>query len=700
MKRKRQMIMGRRAGTGSISACLGLGLSVASIATAACGGDESVSSLPDAGALDGSVLDSGVRDAGHNDEDAGLVDAQTPEPPMPVCSKDGFCWEQPAPQGETLRAAWAASASDVWLVGEHGSLLHYDGAGFVSHNLPQHTALRDVHGSASDDVWAVGDRGLVFHFDGQQWKSEDLSMLIGGAAELTSGGLFAIFASSPSSVWAVGSSGVSALILHYDGKSWSSQLASALSDQTLRAVWAAPTTAGKTRVWAAGDKGVIASFDGDEWQLDSTPTQAALHSIHGLTETQVWAVGDSAMALRWDGTAWKRISEGLTGTLNNVRVNRLPAPPPPAAGTGGGAGGAGGDAMSGNAGTSAAGSGGAAASAPMAPQGPWLVYAFGERGHVFRYNGEVWAELPSGTDAALLGAARLKQDAFMAVGERGQLTRFMDDGRLTMSTGSRAHHLGLWQAKQTLWAVGDGITKHDVSGWDEVPRPSERALYGVWADDDAVWAVGTAGTIIRMRDSDFEPLEIAAAGDTWLRSIYGAGSSLWIVGDRGLALTAAAGGFVEVATPVRTVLHDVWGNSDDDFWAVGEASVVLRWDGMRWLQVPLGMTQTSPQALRAVWGTGADDVWVVGTESTLLHWNGSRFESHSPSESYTLNDVWGRSSDDVYAVGSSGVVLHYDGEEWTALDSGTSRALQGVSGDAQRVFVAGLDGVLLVRRTQ
>jgi hypothetical protein len=59
--------------------------------------------------------------------------------------------------------------------------------------------------------------------------------------------------------------------------------------------------------------------------------------------------------------------------------------------------------------------------------------------------------------------------------------------------------------------------------------------------------------------------------------------------------------------------------------------------------------------------------------------------------------VWGRAKDDVYAVGSGGVALHYDGANWTTLETGTSRSLQSVFGDAHgHVFAAGLDGVVLI----
>ena len=226
---------------------------------------------------------------------------------------------------------------------------------------------------------------------------------------------------------------------------------------------------------------------------------------------------------------------------------------------------------------------------------------------------------------------------------------------------------------------------------------NERSLYGVWGDESGVWAVGTAGSIVHYQNGMLHMLDSSAAADSWLHAIAGAGKSVWIVGDAGLALTAAAGGFLKVTTPARSNLLDVWGASDDLFWAVGEGGTVLRWDGMTWLKVPTGPMGGTVQNLRAVWGSAANDVWVVGTEATILHWTGERFEQQSRTAHYALNDVWGRSKNEVYAVGSGGTALRYDGNEWHELRTGTRSALQSVFGDDQgHVFVAGLDGVVLV----
>src|SRR5262249_47031270 len=163
------------------------------------------------------------------------------------------------------------------------------------------------------------------------------------------------------------------------------------------------------------------------------------------------------------------------------------------------------------------------------------------------------------------------------------------------------------------------------------------------------------------------PLEVTAASGAWLHSVYGAGQSVWIVGEGGLALVAAAGSFIKVATPVKGNLLDVWGSADDQFWAVGDTGTVVRWDGMTWLKVPTARMGGVMQNLRAVWGSGDDDVWIVGTDGAVLHWNGERFELRAPNVHESLNDVWGRAKDDVYAVGSNGMALHYDGGGWRQL---------------------------------
>lgn len=637
---------------------------------AACGDDDA--SAPDSGPRK-------HRDAGDGD-DAGAADGgkkTEPDAAPPVCSSDGFCWELPQPQGETLRAVWSAAPNDVWAVGDGGVVLHYDGANYRGENIDTTQDLLAIHGSAANDVWAVGKGSKLLHYDGEHWNVQDLGSLIDASGGAGTGVLYGVFAAAPDAVWAVGHTGVGALIIHYDGSSWSSQPLAMATPQPLRAIWGF----GTDKLWAVGDAGAIRSFDGAQWNADKSPTGAALSSVHGLAAHDVWAVGEG-IAVHWNGTTWSNANQGLSGTLYALRVD-IAAPPPvmdagvpmPAP-------------MPMDAGADAG---------PKEPEGPWSVWAFGEKGHVFRYNGSVWAPLASGTELPLYAATRLAEHTFLAVGEHGQVSRFEADSRRNLSAGSHRNHLAMWGDGKTTWVVGDEIVRRDASGWTSLPRPVERALYGVWGDASGVWAVGTAGAVVRYENGMLQARDVNAAADAWLHAVWGTSSAVWIVGDGGLALVAAAGSFIKVPTPVKSNLTDVWGIADDVFWTVGDGGTVLRWDGMAWLRVPTGPMGGTIQNLRAVWGSGENDVWVVGTEATILHWDGQRFSTLSKDAHYSLNDVWGRGRDEVYAVGSGGVALRWDGGQWNELHTGTSSSLQAVFGDDQgRVFAAGLDGVVLV----
>jgi len=98
--------------------------------------------------------------------------------PTQPCSGDGWCWDEATSQGNDLLGVWAASPRDVWAVGDHGTVLHFDGARWNAVPFPDQGDLIAVTGSGpgSRRVW-VGGRELL-HYDGQTWRSEDL-----GAAE-------------------------------------------------------------------------------------------------------------------------------------------------------------------------------------------------------------------------------------------------------------------------------------------------------------------------------------------------------------------------------------------------------------------------------------------------------------------------------------------------------------------------------------
>lgn len=83
---------------------------------------------------------------------------------------DGSQWSPMARPGTAiLRDVWAASAGDVWAVGDSGTVLHFDGVTWTAVPSPTTAQLTAVHGSAADDVWAVGTGGTLLRYDGIGW---------------------------------------------------------------------------------------------------------------------------------------------------------------------------------------------------------------------------------------------------------------------------------------------------------------------------------------------------------------------------------------------------------------------------------------------------------------------------------------------------------------------------------------------------
>jgi len=62
---------------------------------------------------------------------------------------------------------------------------------------------------------------------------------------------------------------------------------------------------------------------------------------------------------------------------------------------------------------------------------------------------------------------------------------------------------------------------------------------------------------------------------------------------------------------------------------------------------------------------------------------------------FTLTSVWGSSPQSVWAVGEGGTVVRFDGDHWSAVDSGTTSDLYGVTGSSDSdVWAVGDDAIV------
>jgi photosystem II stability/assembly factor-like uncharacterized protein len=114
-----------------------------------------------------------------------------------------------SPTNQHLHAIDAVSATDVWVAGDYGNFVHFDGKKW---SIQLAAFVNDIYCIDMVDAnhgWAGGGGGIVYHYDGSEWKR-----LEQGQTVCT---LFACHFTSYKKGWFVGDNGT---ILQYDDGSW------------------------------------------------------------------------------------------------------------------------------------------------------------------------------------------------------------------------------------------------------------------------------------------------------------------------------------------------------------------------------------------------------------------------------------------------------------------------------------------------
>ncbi len=62
----------------------------------------------------------------------------------------------------------------------------------------------------------------------------------------------------------------------------------------------------------------IAWWDGNRWSRHEMP--GSVHALHGLDASSVYACGDAGLIARWDGAAWRPFEPPCTSTISSVHV--------------------------------------------------------------------------------------------------------------------------------------------------------------------------------------------------------------------------------------------------------------------------------------------------------------------------------------------------------------------------------------------
>jgi hypothetical protein len=178
------------------------------------------------------------------------------------------------------------------------------------------------------NVWAAGiaaGRGkivqvpLALHWNGRGWKRVRLPKL----PAHFEGGFSAVSASSPRSIWAVGSMtncgcpfGETPLVMHFNGRSWTRQKPPAGACCFSLTGVAAISSRRAIAVGGVTEdihiRAEAALFNGRRWRRQHMPSPTGSEFIEDIAATSsanAWAVGDNPAGVlveHWNGKVWRQ----------------------------------------------------------------------------------------------------------------------------------------------------------------------------------------------------------------------------------------------------------------------------------------------------------------------------------------------------------------------------------------------------------
>lgn len=216
-----------------------------------------------------------------------------------------------------LLSVWGPAADDLYAVGgapDTGVIMHRDASGWtpLDPGIPV-PLLNWCFGFGPDNVFMVGNGGTVLHWNGSSWELMTTP---------TDQDLWGIWGASPTDMWAVGGSGRAdgdQTILRYDGMEWTAVPVPALSRPRVFAffkVWGSSADS----VFIVGQSGAVLRWDGSELSEQPVTTAEDMISVWGTGPDHVAAVGgrSNGVVATWDGSEWHTEQLAPTPGLNGV----------------------------------------------------------------------------------------------------------------------------------------------------------------------------------------------------------------------------------------------------------------------------------------------------------------------------------------------------------------------------------------------
>jgi hypothetical protein len=165
-----------------------------------------------------------------------------------------------------IRCCWGPSSTDMFFVGDTGTIFHYDGVNWTKFPKPTTKNLRSVWGTSHNDVWATGfnsskGESVLIHFDGTAWTEDSFSST-GNATDWGIGTVWTTDSASHKVVVIAGSS----VFRKTDNGSWrgdSDKVGNKLGPNSYIGIGALGNSSND--LFAIGGWGFISHWNGKSW---------------------------------------------------------------------------------------------------------------------------------------------------------------------------------------------------------------------------------------------------------------------------------------------------------------------------------------------------------------------------------------------------------------------------------------------------
>jgi hypothetical protein len=568
------------------------------------------------------------------------------------------------------------------------------GGTWVAQASPTTQHLGAVWGSSPSDAWSVGTGGTILRWNGSSWAS---------VISPTTADLQGIWGSATDNVWAVGgTAGSPGVVLHWDGTAWSAVPNAA--GNILYGVWGSWAN----DVWAVGWGGVE-HWDGNAWTGMASGTGSYLLGVGGTAVDDAWAVAGNGTIVHWDGTAWTSVSNAMSGlgfsvwgiwgsSFNDVWAGAYSK---------GGI-----QHWDGTAWTSLS------ATAPNAIWGasPSDVYSVAMQGAIQHWDGSAWSSMPNpvnGTATNLWSTWGTGAGDVWAVGDGGTILHLFSSATaathaisgtvvssatgvalggvtMTLSGSSRATATSSATGAYHFAALADGIytVTPSLAGYTFTP-----ALLPVTVSGGDVPLQDFTATIARSSFSisgtisgaivDGVQVWITSGADTGTNSDATGAWTITGLSNGTYSFSPSSPGYTFIPASITVTVNGADALLLDFVATTNIGQGYLLWEN----PLPQG------NQLNGTWSAASNDVWAVGAAGTVLRWNGTAWSSVWGGTTQELTAVWGTSASDIWAVGAVGTILHWNGFNWSSFASGTTNRLEAVWGisttDAWAVGAAG-----------